>query len=250
MKPASGFSNRDGHIESLDTSSPADAQLMHQVRLTVSGALASSILHEFANLLTIVDGSRQVARMGLKPPDSSIIDPTADRCGELVTAFRSVLSAPRCAGIPVRVQHDVAGIAALVEARLRGGMTQVRLLDIEASVTMLDSVSAPLRLGWFAVILGEIERQDALGCAIAEVRLGAESDRSRLGLAETALSAHFRIAGSRQRPDPDAEITHEELSKVGEALLRSMGAEFSRAEEVKDSRDLRVRIPASPTPRN
>lgn len=240
MKPALGFSDRTPP-KVTDPCSPQTAELVERTRITVAGVLAPSLLHEFSNLLTIVDGSRQMARLGLGQPDSAAIDPTADRCFQLVVAFRHLLSAPPYVGAPVSLKVDFSGIRSLVEARLKGSPTQVRVDDCDPSISLLDTISTPLRLGWFAVILGEIERLAALGTPPAEIELSAKT----LSDGGIGLSARYRVAGRLQRAHGGSYVASAELSSAAAELLASIGATLHWDELSDESREARLSLDAT-----
>lgn len=91
-------------------------------RLLVIGVLGGGIVHEFANLLTVVDGLRQMGEMGLAGtwrPD--LVARPAARCQEVVHAFRWAFSDED--DVSTAADEAAHWISTLIALRLRGRRT-------------------------------------------------------------------------------------------------------------------------------
>lgn len=223
--PDPGF----GSVAAPNEADARDASVIDRLRVVSSGLLASCLVHEFANLLTIVDGGLQMARLGLAPPDPATIDPTAVRCGALVRAFRHLFGRPRPVGAVVALRSELAMMEPLLSARLRGQRTRVLVAAEGGSVTVGDGVVAEVRAGWFALVLAELEARRPDEGELLAIEMAVEP-----AVGGGALRARFVRAVAPGTTDQDAAArpvvsgVAEELRSLGEAALLAAGWPSSR----------------------
>jgi hypothetical protein len=162
---------------------PRESANTLRARNAAAGALAGGVVHEVANLLTVVDGLRQLRSAGGSNEDLRLLDAPAARCQELVECWRLVFG--RRLPEPVPAEPELRALARLLETHLRGRRTVVAVAAHDA---VLDA----------ALLVHGIP---VLACAVLAMlerarRAGVDAERLELrALAApegTSLEAHGR----------------------------------------------------------
>lgn len=114
----------------IDHGERSAASVLASARTLAAGALVGGLVHEVANLLTVVDGLRQMERLG-QPAKAgaerqALLDRPAERCSRLIEAFRSLLVEwPGGEDEAAGGGGELAAMRVLLESRLRGRSTRV-----------------------------------------------------------------------------------------------------------------------------
>ena len=207
---------------------------LERARLLAVGALGGGIVHEFANLLTVVDGLRQMGEMGMtKAWRPELLRKPALRCDELVSAFRSTFADE----VPQSVHalgDSLRWIETLLAARLRGHRATVELASVPA-IELSGSLAPSVRVALLCCLLAMIEQIGVEPDEPDRLRIHAERaeggalllrlDGPRWPDVETrspATAALFEAAsdlaaevGGRLATDADSEGARVELSFPG-----------------------------------
>lgn len=209
MKP--GSARNDDRAASMNLSASGYGGLLPRARMLAAGALAPGVVHEFANLLTIVDGARQLGSHGLSASSGqSLVDAPVQRSRRLVDAFRNVFAELAEGDAPRDAASDLSDLELLLRARLRGTRTHVAV-EVESSSLMLPGSERGLvRLACLCGVLGLLERARSSNIGLDTVLLHAAKrgnvcDRLRgacfgqdagrlLGLAEDSGSLLLEVA--------------------------------------------------------
>lgn len=137
-------------------------------RILAAGALAGGVVHEVANLLTVVDGLRQMEQLGMTRPDagedSNLIDRPADRCTVLVDAFRGVFAEQDPGGGDQPLAEALEQVRVLLRTRLRGRPTRIEIDSRSHSLVLPREMAETVTLSLLLVVLAGIEncqQQDA-----------------------------------------------------------------------------------------
>jgi hypothetical protein len=139
----------------LEASRPDVESLSNHAARIASGMLASAMVHEFANLLTVIDGLSQVGELGISFAEGQeMMQPPASRCHSLVDAYRHFFT-ERISSHPSPVVVDMRQFEILLRARLRGRGTAI---DLRGGDCVIDPTRAhALRLVFVLASLAILE---------------------------------------------------------------------------------------------
>ncbi len=222
--------------------------LLQTARSAASGLLASGVVHEFANLLTVVDGMRQMAALAPdSPPQVTLLDQPADRCGSIVEAFRHFFGERGERVEASTAGLELASLKELLRAFLRGQAARVEVQEAGGELPVDGRLGATLRPALLCVVLGRLERAREADATPSWVGLSAERDAdggvafvAHLGGAE-ALSALEPVEGG----GADDASLGDRVEAVGRELATALGGEVEDVPSTRPpGRRLRIRIPA------
>ena len=133
-----------------------DVALIERGRRLAAGALCSGVVHEYANLLTVVGGISQIHDLGLPWSENqrTMFQSPAERGLGLIEAFRHFLGERSCSS-PIGLDLELRYLEALLKVRLRGRRTTLEIhqdpmpllhedASIGARVAILLATLAPL----------------------------------------------------------------------------------------------------------
>ncbi|MFG0317291.1 MAG: hypothetical protein ACF8XB_08465 [Planctomycetota bacterium JB042] len=222
--------------------------LLQTARTAASGLLAGGVVHEFANLLTVVDGMRQMAALAPdSPPKLTLLDQPADRCGAIVEAFRHFFGERGDRVEASTARLELTSLGELLRAFLRGHAARVDVQEAGAELPVDGRLGATLRPVILCVVLGRLERARAAEATPSRVGLAAERDAdggvafvAHLGGGD-ALASLGPVEGA---PGDDASLG-ERVEAVGRELAAALGGEVEDVPSTRPpGRRLRVRVPA------
>ncbi len=130
--------------------------VLERARRLASGAICAGVVHEFANLLTVIDGLEQITTLGIPWSDGHrLIHPPAERGQALVHSFRHFF-AERATDGPVELGDEMRQLEAILRVRLRGRRTH---LEVDAAEgTWIHGRAAPsLRMVLLLIALALVE---------------------------------------------------------------------------------------------
>ncbi|MBI4879299.1 MAG: hypothetical protein HY812_06520 [Planctomycetes bacterium] len=177
------------------------------------------MVHEFANLLTVLDGLRQIDALGAPHrPNSELIEQPLARCHGLLEAFRGLFSERGRAEAVLPAALELADLRALLVARLRGRPTRV---SVEAGPSLVLSAEAgtAARLAFLCAILGVLEHGRGAARYPEAIELSAHGRQDRC----TRLLARFSDAAEAPADHPAAELAGTLTRVAGDLLRQSAG---------------------------
>jgi len=196
-------------------------------RTLASGVIASAVVHEFANLLTVVDGLRQLRAISGDVSDTALLDGPAAGCEQLVGAFRRLFSRRMTTDSSAR--DDLSSMSIVLAAHLRGRRT-VTATDDELDLVLAGEMAEACSLTFLCQVLALLARCRVSGQDAERVELGAEGSDGRC----VALTARCvgvatdvgTVPHSDRGPEPAAS-----LERVAAELADEAGIEiFHRVE--------------------
>lgn len=134
------------------------AKSLPLVRLLVAGAVGSGVVHEFANLLTVIEGNRQMAEMGFVRSGSDPTREPVERARGFIEAYRYVFGAADPT-YDAPAAQDLDAIASLVRVKLRGRPCRVVVDPAAArsSGVVPARISSGARFCYLAAVIGAID---------------------------------------------------------------------------------------------
>lgn len=130
---------------------------LERARLLCAGSLSNGVVHEFANLLTVFHGLRQMSDVGVATASEwSMLEEPVSRGQALVDAFRYFFSErlDGQSGAPVSLEFESLKI--LLRARLRGRPTRVEI-ETASSLILSSTHAAAARLSFLSAVLSCLE---------------------------------------------------------------------------------------------
>lgn len=216
-------------------SEKVDRAARERARCLATGILGAGVVHEFANLLTVVDGLRQVAQLGIPFAEGEqLMRPSAARCHTIVEAFRHFF-ADRIESASPTFDLEVACLEVLLRARLRGRSTQLDFSGVERAASLDPRHAVALRLAFLCAVLALLEQARGGEGYPRRIEFRTLCDEGRCtGLAVRAIG----LAASS-----DAGALESELLSAARALVEPLGGTVERA-PAGDS--LRIELAAAP----
>lgn len=152
----------DGSVDS--------ATLLERARTIAAGLLGGGVVHEFANLLTVIDGLSQMSAHGISFEDCRrMIRPSAERSSALIDAYRHFF-ADRGSDTPVTFDAEMRRLEILLRIRLRGSKAKVDFADATAPF-LIDGRRAPtIRVAWLVASLAHVDQLSRTGCEVGTLR--------------------------------------------------------------------------------
>ncbi len=183
-------------------------------RTLAAGILSGGVVHEFANLLTVLGGLRQIDALGAPHrPDSELIEQPLARCHELLEAFRDLFSERGRAEAALPAEVDLASLQALLAARLRGRPT--RVLAASCTLVLPAPAAGVARLALLCAILAVLEHSRGAPRYPSAIELSAHGSQGRC----SRLEARFSGATEAPAGHPAAALAAT-LSETAADLLR------------------------------
>ncbi|MFH0946828.1 MAG: hypothetical protein V2A76_16660 [Planctomycetota bacterium] len=209
-----------------------------------AGIVGRGVVHEFANLLTVLNGQRQMQQLGmsLDTRESGIpvvVHEPADRCQLLVEAFRHFFSDVGVAPCARPLTDDLDSLELLLRATLRGQTTTVECDPACAHLTLVGGTAHMVRLALLLAILSVLEHGRAGDRAPERVYLSARSS----GMSCEAILATV----TRFRPMPAADVAFVTARRLWDAatrLIRECGGTLLLREDPPGTVVLRLHTPA------
>ena len=228
MTPAASGAVARVRVEAEACDSVAGVHL-ERARRTAAGILCSGLVHEFANLLTVIDGLAQIAELGIPWNDSQrMVKPPADRCHGLVDAFRHFFCDSGASASPLTLATEMRHAEQLLRARLRGRGTQV--LTSGGEGVALTAARAPrLRLAYLLPLLAALEASRVLDRYPARIELSLDDAPARPPRWHAIVRGGpcLERVAALDVPNalhPASAPNAEELVRLAEGLARSCGA--------------------------
>lgn len=198
--------------------------LLAHARAAAAGLLSSGVVHEFANLLTVVDGMRQMAALAPEAmPTLNLLDKPADRCGGVVEAFRHLFTDRGQHSTSSSARQDLECVRELLKAHVRGLPTRIEVSEAGGGLLVDGQSGVVLRAAFLCAVLGWIERSRTTGDRPAWIELSADGADERCH----SFSADIVISGSGESgPRPDTDAFAELLLGLGRDLADASGGAF------------------------
>jgi len=135
---------------------------LETARSLAAGIISGGVIHEFANLLTIVDGQLQLESLGLVAGASAgevgrLLAEPAGRGLQLVEAFRHVFSDLDPGPQEAPLTHELASLRVLLAVRLRGRPTHVEIGSGDSPLLLPGPSSPAMRLAFLLGLLSILE---------------------------------------------------------------------------------------------
>ncbi len=203
-----------------------------RARHVASGLVSSGIVHEFANLLTVFDGIRQVRQLRneASPDLDRMIEEPVERSRQLIDAYRHVFAdswaAPATAVASASIRADISAVALLTRTRLRGRSTRVEFESPDAADAIDAARSVPLRVVLLLATLAIIEEGKANDLAPVEIRI-----RGEIGPGESfgaTIAARFGSPPAENSSHPSTGLAREAWSEA-EAVVQAFAASLRRS---------------------
>ncbi len=212
-------------------------ELLEQGRRLAAGALCSGVVHEFANLLTVLDGLSQITALGIPWSDGQrMIKPPAERGLTLIEAFRHYF-AERASEGPVDYATEMRHLDSLLRIRLRGRRTHLEF-ECDGLRSLPGQYAPHARLTLLLAALAPLEAARIADCYPTRVRVVGTSIDGR-----AEWLAHFDGMAALL---PDALHSMQSLLAAAGALAAQFGAELRfTSESGADGILLRVTFPRS-----
>ena len=222
----------------------ADQGCLQTARSLAAGIVSGGMVHEFANLLTIIDGQRQMERLGLvgDGPTSDIgqmLGEPAERCQRLVEAFRYVFSDLESDVQEVPLSQELGSLEVLLAARLRGRSTRIEIDPIGSKLLLPGRGSQAMRLAFLLGLFAILEHGRARESYPGRISLGGEGYESSCRSMSAMVTA-FRVApvGHVNR------ATADRLLKTASELVLRFGGRLSLIDPNDGTASLRVHAPS------
>ena len=184
-----------------------------------AGIVSRGVVHEFANLLTVLNGQMQMQQMGIPAGSQgsgipAVLHEPAERCQLLVEAFRHFFS-DHCAAPGSRpLADELDCLVLLLTATLRGQTTTVASDPACARLTLAGETAHMVRLAALLTILSVLEHGRAGDRAPDQVYLSAEGNGSSCA---TILATVIRF-----QPMPETDVAFKTARSLWDAATRLM----------------------------
>ncbi|MBK6940135.1 MAG: hypothetical protein IPH13_07985 [Planctomycetes bacterium] len=131
-------------------------------KLLAAGCVSSGVIHEVANLLTVIDGQIQIREMGGVSPRPgrdplTLLQSPAQKCRDVVDAFRACFAFTEALPYPTPWESEVRAIVPLIHVRLRARQTQIEVPDGSSRATMPGASAGRVRIAILCALLGMLE---------------------------------------------------------------------------------------------
>jgi hypothetical protein len=132
--------------------------ILERARRTAAGLLGAGVVHEFANLLTVLDGIAQMSAHGISFGDCQrMIRPSADRSTALIDAYRYFF-ADRGTDVPVTFDAEMRRLESLLRVRLRGCKAQIDFSGATAPFLIAGRCAPSVRVAFLIVALAHVDQ--------------------------------------------------------------------------------------------
>lgn len=150
------------------------ARQLERARTLAAGVLAGGVVHEFANLLTVVDGMRQMEMIAPETPTrAGILSGPSERCQSLVESFRHLFSHRGATPPAGPVVQDLDCFHSMLKIHLRGCPTRIEVDGAATEARLLDGgTGVLLRPAFLCGLLGVIEGGRVQGRVPELIRIG------------------------------------------------------------------------------
>ncbi len=209
------------------------------VRLLVAGTIGGGVIHEFANLLTVIDGNRQMAEMGLARRGTDRTREPLERSRTFVEAYRYVFGSADPA-YDVAASLELDAIATLVRVKLRGQPGRV-----EARIPRPDDIMIPRRVAtgvrfcFLAAVFGILDSLEQ--ASVVELSVGGAVGGAVGGNGDGATSLEAVLRGRSSRYPVAADAPH--MLSAAESLAMELRALLQWTEIDGETR-IRLVIPS------
>lgn len=157
-------------------------------KLLAAGCLSSGVIHEVANLLTVLDGQIQIREMlggGSRPGRDplTLLQSPAQKCRDVVDAYRSCFAFTEAMQYPTPWESELRAVAPLIQVRLRARQTQLEMPDGSSRTTLPGAVAGRVRIAILCALLGLLEHARHRDRYPARIRMrmgGTETPRAVL----------------------------------------------------------------------
>lgn len=212
--------------------------LLERARTMAAGLLGGGVIHEFANLLTVLDGLSQMSAHGISFDDCQrMIRPSAEKSAALIDTYRHFF-ADRGSDAPVTFDAEMRRLETLLRVRLRGCSARIDFSGATAAF-LIDGRRAPsMRVAWLIASLAHIDRWGRAGSQSGTLRCvpGGAADS-----AEWVLRSEF-TAESTNRPQPSRAGS--DLLAIAGALVAQWGATLRSTVSSSGAMETRISLRA------
>lgn len=131
-------------------------------KLLAAGCVSSGVIHEVANLLTVIDGQIQIREMGgvsARPGRDplTLLQSPAQKCRDVVDAFRACFAFTEAVPYPTPWESELRAILPLLHVRLRARQTQLEVPDGSSRATMPGASASRVRIAILCGVFGLLE---------------------------------------------------------------------------------------------
>jgi hypothetical protein len=193
-----------------------------EAKLLAAGCISSGVIHEVANLLTVIDGQIQIREMngGVSRPGRdplTLLQSPAQKCRDVVDAFRSCFAFNESVPYPLPWESELRAIVPLLHVRLRARQTQLDVPDGSSRATLPGAVASRVRVGILCATLGLLEHARHLDRYPTRIRI-------RLNTAPGASALEIQVDGFQPAPagDPHGQAGSR-MVEIAEKVLVGSG---------------------------
>jgi hypothetical protein len=137
-----------------------------EAKLLAAGIVSNGVIHEVANLLTVLDGQIQIRELAGGGPRTGrdpleLLQSPAHKCRDVVEAFRACFAYVEPIPYPVPWESEIRALVPVVKLRLRARATEIEVPDESSQRTLPGAFAARTRIAVLCAILGLLEHARA-----------------------------------------------------------------------------------------